>query len=498
MVRLMSLLVLSVLLALGTQAGEKKNLAEAESKYYRIVTIPTPKGVQFESGAMLFLGPDKLVCSTRIGEIWIGEGLMSENPQPKWTLFASGLHEVLGLGQRDGWIYATQRGEVTRLKDANGDGRAEIIETFNDDWGINGDYHEYAFGSKFDKEGNMWVVLCLTGSFTSENPYRGWCLRITPDGKSIPTCSGVRSPGGIGFNAAGDCFYTDNQGPWNGTSKLQWLKPGMFVGHPGGNTWYDKAPTKDAIAAAGMKKPAEPKSDSRIREESKRIPELLTPTVYFPYGKMGQSASGIACDMSKGKFGPFKEQLFVGDQTHSTVMRVFLEKVDGVYQGVCFPFKQGLDSGSLFMDFAEDGSLFVFGTDRGWGARGGKPFSLQRLVWMDALPFEIHELRAKPNGFEITFTQPCDKASVESLESYTIETYILKYQSAYGSPEVDQTKPKITSVKVADDKMSARLVVDGLVEGHIHELHFPGVKNAQGEPLLHDAAYYTLMRIPKD
>jgi len=179
-------------------------------------------------------------------------------------------------------------------------------------------------------------------------------------------------------------------------------------------------------------------------------------------------------------------------------MRVFLEKVDGVYQGVCFPFKQGLDSGSLFMDFAEDGSLFVFGTDRGWGARGGKPFSLQRLVWMDALPFEIHELRAKPNGFEVTFTQPCDKATAENIESYTIETYILKYQSTYGSPEVDQTKPKITSVKVADDKMSARLVVDGLVEGHIHELHFPGVKNAQGEPLLHDAAYYTLMRIPKD
>ena len=39
----------------------------------------------------------------------------------------------------------------------------------------------------------MWVVLCLTGSFTSESTFRGWCLRITPDGKSIPTCSGIRS-----------------------------------------------------------------------------------------------------------------------------------------------------------------------------------------------------------------------------------------------------------------------------------------------------------------
>jgi glucose/arabinose dehydrogenase len=482
--------------ALHLAAGESK--ADQENKYYRMITIPTPENVQFESGAMVFLGPDKLACSTRIGDIWIAEGIMSENPQPKWTQFAGGLHEVLGLAEKDGWIYATQRGEVTRLKDTNDDGRADVLETVNDDWGISGDYHEFAFGSKFDKDGNMYVVLCLTGSFSSENPYRGWALKITPEGKAIPICSGLRSPGGLGFNAKGEIFYTDNQGPWNGTSKLQMLKPGMFLGHPGGNVWYDKEPTKEAIAAAGMKKPADPKSDSRIYDEQKRIPELMLPALYFPYNKMGQSASGIACDVSGGKFGPFKEQLFVGDQTHSTVMRCFLEMTaDGFYQGVCFPFRQGFDSGSLAQEFAPDGSLFNFQTDRGWGSRGGKPFALQRLVWTGETPFEIHEMRAKPDGFEITFTKPCDPASVEKTEAYTIETYIVKYQAAYGSPEVDQTKPTIKSVKVAADKMSAHIVVDGLVEGHIHELHCLGVKSAEGEPLLHDAAYYTLWRIPK-
>ncbi|MFO0842878.1 MAG: hypothetical protein U0797_10855 [Gemmataceae bacterium] len=60
----------------------------------------------------------------------------------------------------------------------------------------------------------------------------------------------------------------------------------------------------------------------------------MPPAVSFPYGKMGQSASGLDCDLSGGKFGPFERQLFVGDQTHSTVMRVFLEKVNGRYQGV--------------------------------------------------------------------------------------------------------------------------------------------------------------------
>src|SRR5262245_12447368 len=193
-------------LACTALAAEKPN---AEAEYYRIITIPTPQKdnqpVTMEAGALCLLGPDKLACSSRIGDIWIGEGLKGDAPKPKWTIYASGLHEVLGLatkpGDKEGWIYCTQRCEVTRMRDSNNDGRADIFETVSDGWGIGGDYHEYAFGSKFDREGNMWVVLCLTGSFDSNNIYRGWCLRITPDGKTIPTCSGIRSPGGIGFNS---------------------------------------------------------------------------------------------------------------------------------------------------------------------------------------------------------------------------------------------------------------------------------------------------------
>ncbi len=489
------------LLACATFAADKPG---AEADYYRIITIPTPqkdgKAVTMEAGSLCVLGPDKLACASRIGEIWVGEGVMGDAPNPKWTLFASGLHEVLGLttkpGDKEGWLYCTQRGEVTRMRDSNADGRADLFETVSGGWGINGDYHEYTFGSKFDKEGNMWLVLCLTGSFNSASVYRGWTLRVTPEGKIIPTCSGVRSPGGIGFNSAGDVFYTDNQGPWNGACKLQWVKPGAFVGHPGGNKWFDQPETKDAITAAGLKKPNEPKSGSRIHIERKQIPELLPPAVYFPYPKMGQSAAGLVCDTTGGKFGPWKDQLFVGDQTHSTVMRVALEKVNGNYQGACFPFMKGFDSGSLALEYATDGSLFVYGTDRGWGARGGKPYSLQRVVWTGKTPFEIHEMRAKADGFELTFTEPVDPATAANVASYKMETYTYIYQSSYGSPEVDKTTPVIKNAKVGADNKSVHLVVEGIQEGHVHELHAKGIKSANGTSLLHDAAYYTLFEIP--
>ena len=71
--------------------------------------------------------------------------------------------------------------------------------------------------------------------------------------------------------------------------------------------------------------------------EAKKIPELLPPAVYFPYPKMGQSASGIVCDTTGGKFGPFAGQMFVGDQSASTVMRVALEKVNGPLSGGLLP-----------------------------------------------------------------------------------------------------------------------------------------------------------------
>lgn len=472
-----------------TAASKGSETAAAEDKYYRMTDIQVPKGIVLEAGALQLLPGNRLASSTRLGEIYIIDGAFETPQSAKFTHFASGLHEVLGLAYKDGWLYCTQRGEVTRMKDLDNDGRADLFETVADGWGISGDYHEYAFGSKFDPQGNLWLVLCLTGSFTSDNQYRGWCLRVTPEGKVLPTCVGIRSPGGIGTNALGDMFYTDNQGPWNGACALKHLAPGDFEGNPEGLKWWKT----DVLGP----KPETPKSGGRMMVEAKRIPQLKPPAIYFPYPKMGQSASGIACDYTAGKFGPFKGQLFVGDQTHSTVMRVALEKVNGRYQGACFPFRQGFGSGSLAIEVAPDGTMFVQGTDRGWGARGGKPFALQKLNWTGEVPFEIHEMRAKHDGFELTFTEPVDAATAAAIESYKIETYTYIYQSSYGSPEVDKTIPTIKSATVGADGMSVRLIIDGMAEGHVHELHASGVRTAKAKPLLHDAAYYTLNYLPE-
>jgi len=486
-------LFLAVIAALATAPliAQERPRNSAEDDYYPLVRFPMHERIVLEGGALEFLPDGKLAIATRRGEIYLLDKPLAENPaDANFALFATGLHEVLGLAYRDGWLYCVQRCDVTRVKDENNDGRADVYQVVSDGWGITGDYHEYAFGSKFDKDGYLWVPLCLTGSFSSEALFRGWCLRISADGKTIPTCSGLRSPGGVGANATGDMFYTDNQGPWNGACSLKWLRPGAFMGHPIGNKWY-----KDTNGVIGDQ-PPDPQSGSRMMVEAKKIPQLEPPAVYFPYGKMGQSASGIACDASSGKFGPFAGQLFVGDQTHSTVMRVFLEKINGHYQGACFPFRAGFGSGSLALQFAPDGSLFVTGSSRGWGSRGSQPYSLERIVWTGATPLEVHEMRAKPDGFELVFTKPIDSKTAADPSLYKLTTYTYIYQQQYGSPEVDGTTPAITKIEVSPGGTSVRLFIDQLQEGHVHELHLDGIRSPAGETLVHPVAYYTLNYIP--
>ena len=230
--------------------------------------------------------------------------------------------------------------------------------------------------------------------------------------------------------------------------------------------------------------------------ERKRIKELVPPVVYMVHGKIGNSSSFIVPDLSEGKFGPFKKQMFIADQSHSNISRVFIEEVNGIKQGVVFPFRKGFKSGLIGGRMNEKGQVFAGGSDRGWGAKGGKPFSFERVDWTGKVPFEVHEMRAKPDGFELTFTAPVDAKTAGDIANYSARQFIYAYREAYGGDEVDSVIPKITKATVGTDGKSVRLTFDKLIQGDIHEVHFDGVRSSDGNPVLHPIAYYTLNEIP--
>ncbi len=490
----------------------------AEEDYYYISTLPVPEGILLEVGGMTTLPDGRVALCTRRGDVWIVENGHSMPPKPSFTKFASGLHEPLGLAYKDNALYTAQRGELTKLQDLDGDDRADVYETVYA-WPLSGHYHEYSFGPKLDNDGNFFV----TGNVAFGNeewwrgesrvPWRGWTMKIHADGTMEPWATGMRSPCGLGM-IDGELFYTDNQGDWMGSGAVWHLKKGSFTGHPAGLRWTGEAQSPVKLTTEQLYAKVDPrqvkKAGQYIKPENIRdeedpdflfqlkedFPELQLPAVWLPHGILGISNSEIL-EISTDKFGPFTGQLLVGDQGQSKIMRVVLEQVNGEYQGVAFDFRSGFQSGVLRMTWGHDGSLFVGETNRGWGSAGTKNSGLQRLIWNGKVPMEMKTVRAKPDGFEIEFTHPVDQSLAENLSNYQGKSYVYKYHPVYGSPPVNEQPLKISGVKLSDDGLKARIVIDNLRPYYVHELDLSQIKSDQGVPLLHARAYYTLNAIPE-
>jgi len=466
--------------------------------FYKRSSYTLPPELKLEASGIAVLPDGRAAIAIRKGEVWLLNNPTGDPAKPDLTLFAGGLHEPLGLTWHEGALYTTQRSEVTRLEDRNGDGVADRYSTAAKGWGISGNYHEYAYGPVFDGDGNLWVTLNVTigtklnlpGNRMGDPLWRGWAMRQKPGGKLEPMAAGLRSPFGIGVNAEGDVFATDQQGNWWGTCPLLHLREGKFFGHADSirDTRRPESPVRD---------PGELPQDVTMVRAAEQIPGFALPAVWFPYVKMGQSATGIVCDQTGGAFGPFGGQLFVGDFTMALINRVFLEKVNGEYQGACFPFVRGLQSAVLQMAFLADGSMLVGESNRGWNSLGTRSYGLERVAWTGRTPFEILRMEAQTDGFLLTFTEPLDVTRPLGPESFTLTSYTYLYHAKYGSPETDTQKVEVISVEVAPSGRSVRLICTGLRPGYVHELRLGPLQAKDGSTLLHREAYYTLNQIPR-
>jgi cytochrome c551/c552 len=502
--------------ALGLSLSVFAQESPKEEDFFKILKVPAPEGTLLEVGGLAMMPNGNLAVSTRRGDVFIVANPTS--PRPYFTKFASGLHEILGLAYHEGSLYMVQRGELTKLTDLNSDGKADWYETIAS-WPLSAHYHEYSFGPKMTPDGSFIVTTNVAFGDQewwrgeSRVPFRGWTLKVRPDGTIEPYATGMRSPAGPGV-INGEVFYTDNQGDYIGSGGLWHLEKGDFSGHPAGLRWSDlpgspiKMTTEEFNAVVDPMKIARPNGGFEkpenvvegpfltMAEAKKQLPSIKLPAVWFPYGVHGVSTSEPIL-IPDNYWGPFAGQILVGDQGQSMIMRVMLEKVNGVYQGASINFRSGFQSGVLRMAFAADQSLFVGETNRGWGSAGDANEGLQRLVWNREAPFEMRTVKAKPDGFEIEFTKPIDKKSAEDLTSYMISSYTYKYFPVYGSPPVKAMDHEILGVEVSEDGRKVRVAINDPQQYHIHKISLPGIREASNShELVHQDAYYTLNEIP--
>jgi glucose/arabinose dehydrogenase len=469
-------------------------LQPATDKAYVVETIKMPEGLTSETGAIDFLPDGRLIaCFTR------GEVMTYDLKTKRWKLFAEGFHDPLGmLVISNSEMLIMQRPELTRIKDTDGDGSADLYENVTDDFGISGNYHEFNYGPVKDKEGNLFIALNASspvgnirkevrgrvdasgrdGNGNSQMfsmvPYRGWIMKLTPAGKLLPYASGFRSPNGLGFDLHGNLFATENQGDWIGTSSLHHVTEGKFYGHPASLVWK-----KDWNLGSPFQLRVSMLDSMRTRA-----------AVLFPHGIIANSPSQPLVDHTNGKFGPFHGQLFIGEMNEGRIVRVTLEKVAGEFQGACIPFLDGhgLRKGNNRLAFAPDGSLWVGQNDHGWLGDEG----IQRIIFTNKKRFDIYSMNLTAKGFQLTFTEPVNVASASDSTNFRFRHYYYAYHKNYGSDQLDNKAVKVTGISVSADRKRISVELSELKSGYVYELKLGSLTSAEGQPLANKIICYTL------
>ncbi len=470
---------------------EKANYPQAPiADYYHVEEVTMPPNLSAETGGLDCLPDGQLAACFHRGEVYI------YNPAKRqWRLFADGLHDPLGIhAVNDHEMIVMQRPELTRIRDTDGDGVADDYETITDGFGMSGNYHEFGYGPVLDKGGNYYISLNVASNgagiryelrgeqnrynpintrMYSPVPWRGWVMKVTPKGELLPFAPGFRSPNGLGFDAEGHLLVPDNQGDWLGTSPVYHVEEGKFYGHPASLAWRE----------------------GENRETNKiPIPELekmrTRGAVLFPQGILANSPTQPLLDSTRGKFGPFAGQMLIGDYTHSYVMRMMLEKVDGQLQGAAAPLleRTGMTGGMNRLAFSPDGSLWVGHTSHGWGGSAG----ISHVTWTGKTPLDILEMHLTKSGFKLVFTKPLKEAEAILPSAYKLKRYRYEYGPAYGSPQRNIEDVPVMSATLAPDRKSVTLDLGELVAWRIYEMHLNGLRSDEGELPLNTMYFYTL------
>tara|TARA_B110000003_G_scaffold272879_1_gene309593 strand:+ start:5443 stop:7632 length:2190 start_codon:yes stop_codon:yes gene_type:complete len=449
---------------------------------YKIQSISLPRGSVSVLG--LCHKPDgTLAICTWEGEVWERKGDV-------WTKFAENLMEPNGIyfDEKEDAYYVGQKPELTRLIDLDKDGVCDRYECITDAFGISGEYHEYHFGPVVDSLGRKYASLNLAarGEFTVPDgkpfgkgggnmsynaPWRGWVYRSDRKGHFQPLASGFRSPCGIGMSPEDELFITDNQGDWVADCALYHVREGNFYGHPASLPARPDF-TKEKVLSMNA-------------EDFEKI--RTSPAVWLVREEIANSPGSPIWDTTNGKFGPFKGQMFIGDQRQSNYFRSGVEKINGEYQGWCIDFLRGLESGPVKMSFDSQGRLWSAQVGRGWFSKGGKRTAIQYVEWdKKTTPFAIHSASLTKTGFSVRFTERIGKKMTPKVSSWGYH-----YYSTYGSPPVDQQVLKVSNYQLSKDRKTVTFDIP-LSEKKIYAITFNEQRNTEAEMLDFDTIYYTL------
>lgn len=413
-------------------------------------------------GGFDFLPDGRAAICTFHGDVWLVSGLRDPELKLGWKRYATGMFQPLGLKVVKGEIYVAGRDQITRLKDLNRDGEADLYENFNNDTVVTPNYHEFVLDLHTDSKGNFYYAKGAPWEPSVTSPHQGTILKVSPDGKKLEVfATGLRAPNGMTVGPDDTVLVGDNQGHWMPSSKLNLVKPGSFMGMVPAAQRALTMRYPDGREITVNPSDPEVRKQHQLKGWDAAMPIPLQydePICWVPM--RWDNSSGGQVYVTSDKWGPWKGAPLFMSYGKDLLYAVLMDSVEGTTQASMVPFGLKFASGIMRGRFdARDGQLYLCGL-KGWQNAATRDGGFYRVRYTGKPVPMVTRARAARNGFSLIFGTELEAKEATDPDNFAVELWNYRYSGAYGSPEVSVKNPE----KTVHDKLDvrgARLGKDG-------------------------------------
>ncbi len=345
-----------------------------------------------------FLPDGRIALCTAYGDVWTVARL--DTGRPRWKRFATGLYQPLGLKVLDGIVHVIERGQITRVRDTDGDGEGDFLECFSNRWHSFGGLHCY----------DMCLEVGLDGAFYFnksgewDSPNGASILRVEADGSQDAEvfATGLRHSSALGVTPEGFITSAGQQGTFTPSSRIDLAHKGSFLG---------------------------------LMEGAHRDPPPLLfdePLLWLPIHLDSSSADQVQAPPS---WGPLGGQMLHLSWGQCRVLHVMQEIVGEQRQAAAaaLPLPRTLSGPARGRFSRLDGQLYVACLN-GWQCRETWDGALERIRFVGGdYPGPV-AVKTLSDGLDVTFGTYLDPASLEPRR-FLVKQWNYWWSSHYGSDD---------------------------------------------------------------
>jgi len=337
------------------------------------------------------------------GDVWMITGLRGDLTNVEWRRFASGLHEPLSLGIRGGDLFVFDRNGIWRLRDADGNGEADVHELVSNAFAQTSETREYANGMKIAPDG-AFIIAKGGQQGSTLGKQNGTVLRISADGKSTTVLGrGLRQPF-IGVHPrTGLVTASDQQGHYVPATPLHIVRDGQFYGFL-----------------------------SNLEPKEKYPAPIADPLTWIPHAINASGADQVW--LTDAKMGPLNNALIHLGYYRPEIFLVLLSERASRLQAAVVSLTRDLEFAPLSGAVNPvDGQLYVTGFQI-WGSTANRISGLARVRYTGAPGTFPRELVPMDKGILLRFDVPLDGKKAIDPGNFSAERWNYVRTANYGSP----------------------------------------------------------------